>query len=60
MRWIVVGCVCLITSPAWGADASPKTRLEEVVVTGTRPVGPFLPDVEGTDLHAGKKKAVIR
>src|SRR3989338_2339725 len=59
MRWIAVGCVCLLASLAWGADVSPKTRLEEVVVTGTKPAGPFLPDVEGTRLHAGKKTAVI-
>src|SRR3989338_7842103 len=59
MRWIVVGGVCLITSPAWGADAPPKPRLEEVVVTGTKPAGPFLPDVEGTRIHAGKKTTII-
>ncbi|PIQ83586.1 MAG: hypothetical protein COV75_06455 [Candidatus Omnitrophica bacterium CG11_big_fil_rev_8_21_14_0_20_63_9] len=51
---------------AWGAphafaEDAPKhaRRLEEVTVSAEELHGPFLPDVEGTRVHAGKKTSVI-
>ena len=68
MRWrpttsAVVGIVMAAVMPATRADqpvASGKTRLEEVVVSAEEVRrGPFLPDVEGTRITAGKKTSVV-
>lgn len=45
-----------------GADEGPQTdklRLEEVVVSAQPIEGPFLPDVQGTGIFAGKKTTTI-
>lgn len=54
LLWIGLITVGYI-SAAWAADDA--RTLEEVTVTAP-PAGPFLPDVEGTRIYAGKKTTV--
>jgi len=61
-RGILVGVsvVSLVMPAGWADEPPPRAyRLEEVTVTAEEVRGPFLPDVEGTRIHAGKKTAII-
>ena len=62
VAWAVTAGVVMGLASAAAADEPPAQdarRMEEVVVTAERERGPFLSDVEGTRIHAGKKTAVI-
>ncbi|HBQ37854.1 MAG TPA: hypothetical protein DD714_02425 [Candidatus Omnitrophica bacterium] len=57
--WIAVSLAVMPTARAADVQSSEKPRLEEVVVSAEQIEGPFLPDVVGTAIHAGKKTSVI-
>ncbi|MBI4354189.1 MAG: TonB-dependent receptor, partial [Candidatus Omnitrophica bacterium] len=57
--WSVVGIVAMPAAWAEEGKSSEKPRLEEVVVSAEQLEGPFLPDVVGAAIHAGKKTSVI-
>ncbi len=57
-----VGILSLVGAQIWAQGVGPVERLETVEVSAdydTRIEGPFLPDVEGTRLNAGKKTSNI-
>ncbi len=51
-------CIAMVVPRAHAQDDAPR-QLEEVVVTAEKARGPFLPDVQGTAIHAGKKTVMI-
>lgn len=56
--WGGIVLMCL-AAPAFAEDEQPaQTRLEEVMVRAEREAGPFLAEVEGTKIYAGKKTTV--
>ena len=62
LEWIVFAAGFAIAGmalPAQAEESAKRLRLEEVTVTAEELQGPFLPDVEGVRIHAGKKTAVI-
>jgi len=64
LRGVLIGVLAVGGGSSVQADGpvpSKKVQLEEVVVTAEEldAAGPFLPDVQGTAIHAGKKTAVI-
>jgi Fe(3+) dicitrate transport protein len=60
-QWVVVLACGSAMGIAWGAEppAPGVQRLEEVLVTAEEEAGPFLEDVAGTRIHAGKKTRLI-
>ncbi|MBI4355563.1 MAG: TonB-dependent receptor [Candidatus Omnitrophica bacterium] len=58
---VVLGIAFVSAAPlVYAAESqSSTTRLEPVTVTAEKERGPFLPDVQGTAIYAGKKTAVI-